>query len=169
MSKNNLGVAFSKSDDRIMCIFPAQAHWALLWGQLHVDAIHWLYCDGLPGRVNAEAMRLAARNSEELSLDWSIDPGHLFSQHDDHTCGTIALLMDFLDSPPEPLSWTSTLGSCTDLHWVCFKLILGFTGQGPQQSMSKPNSRLCLPRKVFHQPLLLTELLQIKKLSAPAI
>ena len=93
MSKNNLGVAFSKSDDRIMCIFPAQAHWALLWGQLHVDAIHWLYCDGLPGREShCKAMRLAARISEELSLDWSIDPGHLFSQHDDHTCGTIALL-----------------------------------------------------------------------------
>ena len=88
----NLGAAFSKSDDRIICVFPAQSHWALLWGQLHVDSIQWLYCDGLPGRVNTAAMRLAARISEELSLNWSIDPGHLFFQQDDHTCGTVALL-----------------------------------------------------------------------------
>ena len=87
-----IGSAFSKSDDRIICIYPSASHWALLWGQLHVDHLQWLYCDGLPGQATFTATRLAAIISTELSLDWTIQPGHLFAQHDQHTCGTVALL-----------------------------------------------------------------------------
>jgi hypothetical protein len=83
---------FVRSGDRIICIFPAQAHWALLWGQLNVNVLRWLYCDGLPGHVDMAATELAAWISDELSLGWALDPGHLFQQSDDHTCGTVALL-----------------------------------------------------------------------------
>jgi len=87
-----LGAAFSKSDDRIFCIFPHASHWAWLWGQLYVDHLRWQYCDGLPGQATYAATHLAALISAELSLDWAIEPGHLFTQQDDHTCGSIALL-----------------------------------------------------------------------------
>ena len=87
-----IGSAFSKSIDRIICIYPSDSHWALLWGQLHVGHLQWLYCDGLPGQATCTATRLAAIISTELSLDWTIHPGHLFAQHDQHTCGTVALL-----------------------------------------------------------------------------
>eukprot|EP00435_Cladocopium_sp_Y103_P021134 s799_g5.t1 len=86
-----LGAAFAKSDDRIICVFPHQGHWALLFGQLHGTLLRWQYCDGLPGQANWAAHHLAALISSELSLDWSIDPGHLFPQLDAHTCGTVAL------------------------------------------------------------------------------
>ena len=86
-----LGHAFSKSDDRIICIFASGSHWALLWGQLHIDRLSWRYCDGLPGQATFTATQLAAHISNELSLDWSIEPHHLITQQDDHTCGAVAL------------------------------------------------------------------------------
>eukprot|EP00435_Cladocopium_sp_Y103_P053215 s2024_g17.t1 len=88
----SLGDLFVQSDDRIICIFPHCAHWALLFGQLQVGTIHWQYCDGLPGLANGAALQLAALISTELSLDWTFAPGHLFPQRDEHTCGAVALL-----------------------------------------------------------------------------
>ncbi|CAL1135067.1 unnamed protein product, partial [Cladocopium goreaui] len=44
------------------------------------------------GHVDMAATELAAWISDELSLGWALDPGHLFQQSDDHACGTVALL-----------------------------------------------------------------------------
>eukprot|EP00435_Cladocopium_sp_Y103_P070894 s259_g36.t1 len=91
-AEDGLGKAFSKSDDRIICVFPSASHWAVLFGQLHVSHLQWTYCDGLPDLAAFEATRLAALISEALVLDWSIEPMHIIRQQDDHTCGSIALL-----------------------------------------------------------------------------
>lgn len=92
ISVHTLGAEFVSWDDRIICIFHSDGHWALLWGRLHVDTMCWKYCDGIPGFGNSTALRLASTISNELTLDWVFDPWHQVTQIDDHTCGTVALL-----------------------------------------------------------------------------
>jgi hypothetical protein len=75
-SVQTLGAKFVSSDDRIICIFHSDGHWALLWGRLHVDTMCWKYCDGIPGFGNSTALRLASTIYNELTLDWIFDPWH---------------------------------------------------------------------------------------------
>eukprot|EP00435_Cladocopium_sp_Y103_P041171 s401_g11.t1 len=127
--KLSLGAAFAKSDDRIVCVFPHHSHWALLWGHLQVNSIHWLYCDGLPDHSSWAAQKIAAAVSTELSLDWTLAPGHLILQEDGHTCGTIAL---FHVGALLGLFGLPTREAILDLHhWLLQRSALGLVSHDP--------------------------------------
>lgn len=88
----DLGARFLESDGTVICIFAADGHWALLWGQLLHEHLHWYYCDGIQGRLLTEAQQLAKILSVELSLDWTFSSFSLHTQDDPFSCGSVALL-----------------------------------------------------------------------------
>ena len=78
---------------RCGCIFAADHHWALFWGE--GDHSHWTgtYVDGLPGSLHVHAERLASCLSTlKGHLHWTFDVSSIFPHEAPCTCGTIALL-----------------------------------------------------------------------------
>ena len=117
---------FTRSDDRIICVFPHASHWVLLFGHLQGTHLSWRYCDGLGDQASSRALQLAALVSDELSLDWTFEPWRLIDQRDPHTCGTIALfhagaLLGFFGVPSQQAIF--------DFHdWLLQRPTLGLLG-----------------------------------------
>ena len=77
----------------ICCVFPAQNHWALLWGERCANEINWIYLDGLSDHLLDSAGILAGKLNHLFGIqEWSIALSHSLQQSHPHTCGTIALL-----------------------------------------------------------------------------
>ena len=76
----------------VICIFAAECHWALLWGQTHDNTLHWTYSDGLSGKLFGAALALADKLSKRLGFSaWTFAERQLLCQLAPHTCGSIAL------------------------------------------------------------------------------
>ena len=88
-----LAELYKQQPGRICCIFAANQHWALLWGEKNANEIYWHYCDGIPGFSLCQAGELAGRLNNLLNIqEWEIEPFHQISQTHPHTCGAIAIL-----------------------------------------------------------------------------
>jgi len=77
----------------VALIFQIDHHWSLLFGVIDFKGIHWVYYDGSGHRSTDGAMRLGHRVAALLGLrSIAFDHQCHFSQQDDFTCGTIAIL-----------------------------------------------------------------------------
>ena len=85
-----LGFAHHRS---IALIFQIDHHWSLLFGIVDSQKVRWIHYDGLIHASIFGALRLSQGVAALLGLQSiAFDRQCLFSQHDDTTCGTIAIL-----------------------------------------------------------------------------
>ena len=113
------------------CIFPAQGHWALLFGTKLTHNILWTYWDGLEHPLQQEAQRLANCWSKALGFEpTQIIPRQTYKQQQTWTCGTIALahLLQCVG-----VQGTLTQAGLTQLHdWLTkHQTEGGITANGP--------------------------------------
>eukprot|EP00438_Fugacium_kawagutii_P008487 Skav210939 [mRNA] locus=scaffold713:141408:145823:- [translate_table: standard] len=89
---STLQTDLAASSGQICCIFVAEHHWALLWGDLSVDHMFWKYEDGIPHKLLHAAHQLASLISNFLQIpSWTLESGGDIQQVDAVTCGTVAL------------------------------------------------------------------------------
>ncbi|CAK9027887.1 unnamed protein product [Durusdinium trenchii] len=78
---------------QVLCIFPADEHWALLHGIIQDGRIAWTYFDGLRDRLFEAASQLSQQLSALLGVSvTSFTSASHYTQQAEYTCGTIALL-----------------------------------------------------------------------------
>ena len=78
---------------QVICIFPADEHWALLHGVIQNGSIQWTYFDGIRDRLLDVAVRLSQQLAILLGASVaSFASTTHYTQQAEHTCGTIALL-----------------------------------------------------------------------------
>ena len=78
--------------DSVIGIFPARNHWALVFGKIQDQQLHWTYLDGLPGFLSLPARFLCEQLTLALGLGFgSFRADSLLSQSSPTSCGTIAL------------------------------------------------------------------------------
>ena len=77
----------------VALIFQVDHHWSLLFGVIIVDGILWVHYDGLDHASADKALWLGHKITQTLGLrTLGFSCRCHFAQHDDFTCGTIALL-----------------------------------------------------------------------------
>ena len=85
--------AATQGPAQILCIFPADERWALLHGIIQSEGISWTYYDGLRDRLLSSARLLSRQISSWLGLSAvDFDARSLFTQNEEYTCGTIAII-----------------------------------------------------------------------------
>ena len=116
---------------KLLCLFAASSHWALLWGLFTPSGLNWTYFDGIPDALTSIAYELACQLCRFFGISsWTFGTSLMIPQNHPHTCGTIAFLTA---RALLGLSWTSEDALVLSLHQnlLCSGPSLGVIGYGP--------------------------------------